>query len=85
LFGSNFIEGRKNSTGVAGAAIIHKGSVDGLDSGGALFVRRLGFGLRGSTLWLARAIDGLGPFVRCMLFAEWCRMVELQECSIGST
>ena len=52
LFGSDFVEGRKD-TGVAGAAIVHKGAVDGLDAGGALLVKRLSCGLRGSALGLA--------------------------------
>ena len=38
MFGCDFIE-----CWVACAAIIHEGAIDGLDSGGALLVEKLGF------------------------------------------
>ena len=50
------------------AAIIHEGSIDVLDSGGAIHFERLGFGLWGRTVWYARAVVWLHPLVWCM----WC-------------
>ena len=52
LFGSDFVEGGENAR-VAGTAIVHEGSIDGLDAGGAMFVKRLGLGFGSGTLWLA--------------------------------
>ena len=44
LFRCNFIECWEN-TGVTCAAIIHEGAIDSLDSGSALLVEKLGFGV----------------------------------------
>ena len=50
LFGCDFVECWEN-TWVACAAIIHEGAIDGLDSGGALLVENLGFGVWDGALW----------------------------------
>ena len=38
-------------TGVVCTAIIHEDAIDCLDPSGAVFVKRLGFGVRGGDLW----------------------------------
>ena len=52
LFGCDFVECWEN-TWVACTAIIHEGVIDGLDSGDAVLVEKLGFGFWGGALWFA--------------------------------
>ena len=75
LFGSDFVEGDKDA-GVAGAAVVHKGAIDGLDVGGAVGIEGHGGGYGGRLLLLVGAIDGFNPRVRGVLWTLGDGVVE---------
>jgi hypothetical protein len=64
-------------------AIIHEGSIDGLASGGAGFIKWLGHGLGGRSMGFCGSVCWLDQFVRGMLFVERCRMVAFFECLVN--
>jgi hypothetical protein len=79
LFGGDFVECDKDAW-VVTTAIVHEGSVDGLDSGGSECIKCLGCGLGCWSLGLLGSVSWFNPSMRGMLFSEWCRMVEFFEC-----
>jgi hypothetical protein len=68
---------------VAGASIVHEGTIDGLNSGCASFIKWLCCGVGGGLLMgSCGSVGGFDSFVRGMLFAEKYGVVEFAECSV---
>ncbi len=78
MLGGDLIECNEDAW-VDTTAIIHEGSVDGLDSGGAGGIKWLRGGFGCWSLWFLESVRWFNPAVRGVLLTDWHRMVEFCE------